>query len=104
MQKATIDDRDWSALTLGERIRHVELEGYLVIPDLLSPEHIARLKAQAETWETTPRDYSPHQRGKSQIQFEGGAVTDLIAHAPTVDFLRQVFGDEIVFLSYGYDR
>ncbi len=57
MQKATIDDRDWSALTLGERIRHVELEGYLVIPDLLSPEHIARLKAQAETWETTPRDY-----------------------------------------------
>ena len=104
MQKTTIDDRDWSALTLGERIRHVELEGYLVIPDLLSSEHIARLKAQAETWETTPRDYSPHQRGKSQIQFEGGAVTDLIAHAPTVDFLRQVFGDEIVFLSYGYDR
>ena len=49
MQKTTIDDRDWSALTLGERIRHVELEGYLVIPDLLSPEHIARLKAQAET-------------------------------------------------------
>ena len=46
MQKTTIDDRDWSALTLGERIRHVELEGYLVIPDLLSPEHIARLKAQ----------------------------------------------------------
>ncbi len=47
MQKTTIDDRDWSALTLGERIRHVELEGYLVIPDLLSPEHIVRLKAQA---------------------------------------------------------
>ena len=37
MQKTTIDDRDWSALTLGERIRHVELEGYLVIPDCSAP-------------------------------------------------------------------
>ena len=47
MQKATIDDRDWSALTLGERIRHVELEGYLVIPDLLSPEHTRSVLAIA---------------------------------------------------------
>jgi hypothetical protein len=25
-----IDDRDWSALTLGDRIRQVEVEGYRV--------------------------------------------------------------------------
>ena len=28
-------DADWSELTTGERIRYLELEGYLVLPDLL---------------------------------------------------------------------
>ena len=32
-----IDDRDWTALTLGDRIRQLEVEGYLVLPDLLTP-------------------------------------------------------------------
>jgi hypothetical protein len=99
-----IDDRNWSALSLGERIRQVELEGYVVIPDLLSPDHITRLKAQADRFETVGRDYSERQRGRANIQFEGGAITELIAHPPTIAFLREVFGDEIVFVSYSYDR
>jgi hypothetical protein len=99
-----IDDRDWSRLTLGERIRQVELEGYLVIPDLLSPEHLARLKAQAGALETVARDYSERQRSRANIQFEGGAITELIAHPPTVAFLREMFGEEVLFLSYVYDR
>ena len=32
-----VDDRDWSALSEGERIRQIELEGYLIVPDILSP-------------------------------------------------------------------
>ena len=27
---------DWRALTIGERIRYLELDGYLVLPDLLT--------------------------------------------------------------------
>jgi hypothetical protein len=59
-----IDDRDWSRLTLGERIRQIEVEGYLVLPNLLTPAQIARLKA--ETAKLTPKavDYSPHQKGQ----------------------------------------
>ena len=34
----------------------------------------------------------------------GGAITDLIAHSPTVKFLERLFGDEIVFMSYAYAR
>ena len=49
----TLDDRDWSALTLGERIRQIELDGYLVIPDLLTPAQVARLKA-LQSWSTDP--------------------------------------------------
>src|SRR5688572_26723599 len=99
-----IDNRDWSKLTLGERIRQIEVEGYLVLPDLLSSEQIAQLKAETAPLETTPTDYSVHQRGRRNMQAEGGAITDLIAHAPMLEFLRELFGPEIIFMTYVYTR
>lgn len=99
-----IDNRDWSELTLGERIRHLEVEGYLVLPDLLSTEQIAELKAQTATFDTFGTDYSERQRGKKNIQFEGGAVTELAAHPPMIAFLREVFGPEIILMGYVYTR
>lgn len=33
--QSKIDDYDWGTLTLGEQIRQLEVEGYLVISDLL---------------------------------------------------------------------
>lgn len=97
-----IDDRDWSSLTLGDRIRQIELEGYLVLPNLLDADAIRVLKEEAAQLETRAVDYSPHQRGAPGIQFRGGTITDLIAHPVTIGFLRELFGDEIVFMSYGY--
>ena len=41
MSPPQLDDRDWSLLTLGERIRQIEVEGYLVLPDVLSHEQVA---------------------------------------------------------------
>ena len=99
-----IDDRNWSQLTLGDRIRQVELEGYLVIPDLLDADYITRLKQATSQLETTSVDYSVHQRGCPNIQFAGGVLTDLIAHPPTVAFLEKVFGKGIVLSHYGYAR
>ena len=99
-----LDDRDWSTLTPGERIRQIEIEGYLVLPDLLNAEHIAALKKQTARLQTTPVDYSVHQRGCPNIQFEGGHITELIAHPPTVAFLRELFGPDIVMMTYAYAR
>ncbi|HIL07440.1 MAG TPA: hypothetical protein EYG11_01950 [Candidatus Latescibacteria bacterium] len=99
-----IDDRDWSALSTGQRIRQLEVEGYLVMPDLLDADHLTRLKAITTTFKTTAVDYSEHQRGRPNIQFEGGEVTQLIGHAVILEFLRQLFGDEIIFMHYGYAR
>ena len=99
-----VDDRDWSLLSTGERIRQIEVEGYLVLPDLLSTEHIAMLKQETRTLETFAVDYSVHQQVKPHIEFTGGAITELIAHPPTIAFLRRLFGEEIVFMSYGYAR
>ena len=104
MSTPHIDDRDWSDLTTGQRIRQLEVEGYLVLPDLLDADHIARLKAITATFETTAVDYSQHQRGRPSIQFDGGEITQLIGHAPMLEFLRQLFGDEVIFMHYGYAR
>ncbi len=99
-----LDDRDWSQLTLGDQIYQLEVEGYLVLPNLLTPAHIAQLKAEAAQLDTFGLDYSVHQQVRPKVQFAGGAITDLIAHAPTITFLRALFGDEIVFMSYAYAR
>jgi Phytanoyl-CoA dioxygenase (PhyH) len=99
-----IDTRDWSALTLGERIRQIEVDGYVVLPDLLAAGQIAQLKAETARLETIAVDYSVHQRVRSHLEFLGGAITDLIAHPVTLEFLRALFGDEIVFMTYGYAR
>ena len=99
-----IDDRDWSQLTLGQRIQQLEVEGYVVLPDLLDPDHIARLKAQALQFETTHVDYSVHQRGKSSIQFAGGAISELIAFPPMIEFLKELCGEHLILMSYDYSR
>jgi ectoine hydroxylase-related dioxygenase (phytanoyl-CoA dioxygenase family) len=104
MSTPKVDDRDWSVLTVGQRVHHLETEGYLAIPDLLDPDQLDRLRAEAAQLETQPVDYSVHQRGCPNIQFNGGAITELIAHPPTLEFLGQLFGDEIIFMTYGYAR
>jgi len=104
MRTPRIDDRDWSVLTLGERIRQIEVEGYLLLPALLTSEHVAHLKTETAKLDTQPTDYSIHQRGCPGIQFIGGVITELAAHPPTLTFLRELFGDEVIVMAYGYAR
>ena len=99
-----IDDRAWTDLTLGDRIRQIELEGYLVLPDLLTPDHLTTLRSETAKLETRPVDYSVHQQVCPDIQFNGGAITDLIAHPPILDFLSELFGPDILFVSFAYAR
>ena len=63
---------------------------------------MARLKAQAASWDPTPVHYSPHQRTQSDVQFAGGAVTELIAHPPVIEFLRAALGPDLVFMHAHY--
>ena len=104
MPNPKLDTRDWSKLTLGERIRQIEVEGYLVIPGLIDDATIHQLKAETAQLELRAVDYSVHQKGAPDIQFRGGAITSLIANPPAIAFLRELFGDEIVFMSYAFAR
>lgn len=99
-----IDDRDWSKLSLGERIRMLEVEGYLVLPDLLTADEVAQLKRETVKFETKAVDYSVHQQVRPNVQFMGGEVSKLVAHPPTMKFLRAMMGDEIIAMSYHYAR
>ena len=62
----------WAELSTGQRIRSLEVEGYVVLPATLDAETVARLKAQAAVWDPTPVHYSQHQRTQSDVQFAGG--------------------------------
>ena len=42
----TVDETDFAAFSLSQQIRHLEMEGYVLMPDVLDAEHIAALKAE----------------------------------------------------------
>lgn len=99
-------DIDWGNLTMGERIKHLEVEGYIVMPDVLSPEHIKKLKNETAKLETRRVDYSEKQRvlNENNLEYKGGVITDLIVHPPTTNFLKTLCGDEIIMMKYTYSR
>ncbi len=104
MAHVKIDDRDWSKLSFGQHVYQLEVEGYTVMPELLSQENLEELRAATARLDTFAVDYSVKQQVSPRTQFVGGAITELIAHPPTVQFLERLFGDEIVFMSYAYAR
>jgi hypothetical protein len=99
-----IDDRDWSLLSRPQQIHQLELEGYLVLPDLLDAEQLIRLKAATARLTTTAVDYSEHQQVAGNVQFASPEITRLIGHPTTTEFLLDLFGDEIVMMTYAYAR
>ena len=104
MPSPTIDNRDWSLLTPPKQLQQLEVEGYLVLPDLLDAKQITALKNETMQLETTAVDYSPFQRGTANIEFAGPEITRLIGHHTTIAFLQNLLGDEIVMMTYAYAR
>ncbi len=104
LQRRRTPTVNWASLSLGERIRYIEVEGFLLMPRMLDEDQIAQLKRQTSTFSTTAVSYSEKQRGKRAIQWTGGAVTELIAHPPMIDFLKRLFGDSVIMMDYAYAR
>ena len=104
MSKVKIDDRDWSKLNFGRHVYQLEVEAIRSCPIWLSSQHLERLQAETAALNTVCGGLQCEAAGASRTQFVGGAITRLIAHPPTVQFLERLFGDEIVFMSYAYAR
>ena len=91
---------DWSQLTPRDRVRHLELEGFVVIPDLLSGDRLAAIKAEVARLPTVATDYSENQRGYSDVQWtDSPACIDTIALPATIEFLQRLFGDDLICTS-----
>tara|TARA_B000000460_G_C21300658_1_gene299997 strand:+ start:226 stop:450 length:225 start_codon:yes stop_codon:yes gene_type:complete len=57
-----VDDRDWTKLTFGEQVKMLEVEGYVVLPDVISESKIKSLQDQLSDVKTKGVDYSERQR------------------------------------------
>lgn len=96
------DQTDWSSLSLQDRVRSIELDGFVVIPGLLSAEQITALHAELDSLPMTSTDYSKHQKGCSDIWTSDCPVAiDIIANPPILEFLSSLFGDNLICTSIG---
>lgn len=94
---------DWSALTPADQVRHLELEGFVVLPDLLPPERVAVMKAELARLPTEGTDYSENQRSCKDVQFtDSPACIDTIALTAVLAFLDRLFGDQVICTSCVY--
>lgn len=101
--RAQQDLTDWASLSRAEQIRSIELEGFVVIPDLLSEDQVEVIREELKKLPTRSVDYSPHQQGYSDVQWsDSPTAIEVIAHPPMIEFLSGLFGDEVICTSCGY--
>lgn len=93
-------DTDWSRLTTAQRIKHLEIEGYVVMPGLIPPDEVQKIRAELDRLPTVGTDYSEQQRGHSDVQWsDSPSCINLIALPAMIDFLTTLFGDELICTS-----
>ena len=90
-------DVDWGSLTTAQRIRSIELEGYVVIPNLLSPTQLDSIRGELSRLPTTAVDYSEYQRGCSKVHWtDSPTAIQVIALPAMIEFLSTLFGDDLI--------
>ena len=100
-----IDATDFRAMTRPQQIRHLEVEGYVVFPDILDTDRIARIKRELADTEMSHTSYSEYQtRSTIQPQWVSRAAGELIGFPPMIEFLTAVMGPEIIFTRGFFQR
>jgi ectoine hydroxylase-related dioxygenase (phytanoyl-CoA dioxygenase family) len=100
-----IDTTDFRSMRRAEQIRHFEVEGYVVFPEILKSDTIARLKSELAGAEMSSTSYSVNQtRSVTQPQWLSRAVAELIGYPPMIDFLTDLMGPDIVFTRGFFQR
>ncbi len=100
-----IDRTDFGSFTRAQQLRHFEVEGYVVLPGMLDPGHIARLKTELADVPMEPRPYSEYLTSSiTQVQWISRAAAELIGHPPMIDFLSALMGPDIVFTRGAFQR
>lgn len=93
-------ETDWARFTAAQRIKHLEIEGYVVLPDLIPSDELPRIRQELDRLPTVATDYSEHQRGHSDVQWsDSPSCINLIALPAMIEFLTTLFGDELICTS-----
>ena len=92
-----VDETDFSSFSTSQRIRHFEVEGYVVLSGVLDEQQIGRLKSELVDAPMQAKDYSDAQTYHPDPQWHSRAVAELIGHPPVIEFLRALTGPDIVF-------
>ena len=100
-----IVEKNFESFTRPQQIKHLEVEGYLVIPKVLNQRQINDVKIGMSDAEMLHTDYSTKQtRSVKQPQWHSRAVAELIGHPVIIDFLNDLMGPEIVFTRGFYQK
>ena len=100
-----IVEKNFESFTRPQQIKHLEVEGYLVIPKVLNQRQINDVKIGMSDAEMLHTDYSSKQtRSVKQPQWHSRAVAELIGHPIMIDFLNDLMGPEIVFTRGFYQK
>ena len=103
LAEAHRDTTDWKGLTREEQIRSIELEGFVVLPNLLDPTTLEKIKEELSQLPTKAADYSPNQSSYSDVQWTDSPMAiELIAHPTMSGFLSDLFGDDLICTSCSY--
>jgi len=103
LANAKIDRTNWAGMTTQQKRAHLELEGFVVLPDMLSPEQLSAIRAELARLPTKGMDYSEHQRGFTNVQWANCPTATQVVDLPQmVEFLSGLFGDELVCTSCTY--
>lgn len=71
---------DWSVLTLGQQVRYLEVEEYVVLPGMLTPDQVAQLHTKLKPIPMESPDYTDK---KKLITTSNGPVERLPSSSPT---------------------
>ena len=96
-------DPHWSILTRAQQIQSMELDGFVVIPDLLSVEQLEIIRDEMSRVPTTTVDYSEHNHGnRNLIATDSPNTLEVIANPEILEFLSDLFGDRLICTSVAY--
>ena len=92
-----IDETDYHSMTLGEKMRHLEVEGYVVLPDALDADRMEQVKEEMADAPMEKKDYSDCQTYHREPQWYSPSLASVIANPSVTEFLENLCGDNIVF-------
>lgn len=92
-------DTDWAALDLDAQDEYLAVEGFVVVPGLITQAEIDRVRDQLSDLPMNTAPYSEHQKfAKVPPQWHSPAFAEMIGNPRLVPLLEKALGDDIVFM------